>query len=199
METRAERTINQSNDGTFNIVVYYRYYNEDKYFVVVKNGGIATANSLSKPIYRLVTNIDGPDKVVDCDSLSDAFDRINTHTDLQQLPDKTQAKIKSILKSLLGNYMFLTHHTTDQILDNIQKASDAMISNPYSTEYMKINKLLKTIRDNNKDVSDKIKYNTSIRAFDQLYELVYKLAKNNPQAKQIVDQIIMYNNLIARY
>ena len=200
METKAQKTIDQSNDGTFNIVVHYRYYNDDKYFAVIKNGGLATANSVGKPVYKLVTNIGGKDHVITCDSLSDAFKRIeDDHKHLEQLPDTTQAKIKPILKSLLGNYMFLTNHTTDQILDNIKKASDEIISNPHSKEYIKLNKLLQTIKANNKDVSNKVQYNISVRAFDQLYELAYKMVKNNPQAKKIVDQIVMYNNLIARY
>lgn len=199
MGIAAEKVINQSNDGTFNIVVHYRYYNDDKYFVVVKNGGIATADSIGQPSYRLITNIDGTDHVIECDSLGDAFRRINAHKHLQQLPDQTQAKIKPILKSLLGNYMFLTTHTTDQILDNIAKATDEISSNLDQNQYKTINDLLKVVRDNNKDVSDKIKYDASVRAIDKLGNLVYKLTKNIPQASKINNQIIMYNNLIARY
>ena len=95
--------------------------------------------------------------------------------------------------------MFLTTHTTDQILDNIAKATDEISSNLDQNQYKTINDLLKVVRDNNKDVSDKIKYDVSVRAIDQLGNLVYKLTKNIPQANKINNQIIMYNNLIARY
>lgn len=197
MDSQAEKTINSSNDGTFNVVVYYRYYNDDKYFVVIKNGGIATANSIGKPVYKVITNIGDDDHVHSYDHLDDAFEFIDKQSQhLNALPDTTQAKIKPVLKKMLGSYMFLTTHTTNQILDKMAAANDQL--NDQKAKHV-INNWIEIIRRNNKDLSDKQQYNQSIKAFDRLYEMVSKMDRANPNVNQLQQTVTMYNNLIARY
>lgn len=198
--TAAEKIINSSNDNTFNVVVDYRRYNDDKYTIVVKNGGIVTANSISKPKFKLITNIDVedgiPPHVVEFDSLQKAFDYIDNHQELEKLPDSSQAYFKPIIKNTIGNAVFMSNHTNTGLLNGIRKAaiesiSDVAIANNISEQIDNIAKLTR-------DVRDRVSYSWGIKQFDKLTNSINKMHKQIDTTK-IKTACNLYNNFICRY
>ena len=195
-EIAAKRIIEQSNDNTFNIIIDYRRYNDDKYSIVVKNGGIVTRNSISKPKYKLITNIDvhKQDKphVVEFDNLKQAFEYIDKHENLEKLDDNSQAYFKPIIKSVLGNAVFMTNHTNTALLNHIRDAARATIKEQNALIYVEHS--LNNIRKLTNDIRNQVNYNWGIQQFDKLYAKCRKVAN----VDKLIEAMDLYNNFICR-
>lgn len=196
MGLNAEKVINQSNDKTFNVIVDYQRYNDDKYSIVVKNGGIVTDQSISKPIYKLVTNIDvhdgEPAHVIEFDSLKKAFEYIDAHDELEKLDDNSQSYFKPIIKKMIGDGVFITNHTNTALLQNVRDATNKVVENKFTAD--SISEDLDRIRKLTKDVRNTVDYNWGIQQLDKLFTKCRKLPNN----KSIIDALNLYNNFVCR-
>ena len=196
MGLNAQKVINQSNDKTFNVIVDYQRYNDDKYSIVVKNGGIVTDQSISKPVYKLVTNIDvhddEPVHVIEFDSLKKAFEYIDQHNELEKLDDNGQSYFKPIIKKMLGDGVFITNHTNTALLQNVRDAANNVVENKFTAD--SIGEDLDRIRKLTKDVRNTVDYNWGIQQLDKLFAKCRKLPNN----KSIIDALNLYNNFVCR-
>ena len=196
MGLNAQKVINQSNDKTFNVIVDYQRYNDNKYSIVVKNGGIVTDQSISKPVYKLVTNIDvhddEPAHVIEFDSLKKAFEYIDQHDELEKLDDNSQSYFKPIIKKMLGDGVFITNHTNTALLQNVRDATNKVVENKFVADG--ISEDLDRIRKLTKDVRNTVDYNWGIQQLDKLFTKCRKLPNN----KLILDALNLYNNFVCR-
>ena len=196
MGLNAQKVINRSNDKTFNVIVDYQRYNDDKYSIVVKNGGIVTDQSISKPVYKLVTNIDvhddEPAHVIEFDSLKKAFEYIDQHDELEKLDDNSQSYFKPIIKKMLGDGVFITNHTNTALLQNVRDAANNVVENKFIVD--SISEDLDRIRKLTKNVRNTVDYNWGIQQLDKLFTKCRKLSNN----KSIIDALNLYNNFVCR-
>ena len=196
MGLNAQKVINQSNDKTFNVIVDYQRYNDDKYSIVVKNGGIVTDQSISKPVYKLVTNIDvhddEPAHVIEFDSLKKAFEYIDQHNELEKLDDNSQSYFKPIIKKMLGDSVFITNHTNTALLQNVRDAANNVVEN--KSVAASISEDLDRIRKLTKNVRNTVDYNWGIQQLDKLFAKCRKLPNN----RSIIDALNLYNNFVCR-
>lgn len=192
--------INKSNDSTFNVVVYYKRYNGDKYYVIIKNGGLVTSQSIGRPKYKVVTNIDGDEHVVEYDNLKDAIGNLSKHKGLKSLDNQSQKYIKPIIQRMIGNHVYFSQHVSDRLLKDITDNIHKVVNNPYNTDIAQFNKLTEKVNKFNKlsdDITDQSSYNIRLKLIDQICSIARKIVKNCD--KSIVDKVVTAVNLYNSY
>lgn len=195
----AQDYFDKSNDSTFNVVIYYRRYNDDKYFVVIKNGGLATAQTISRPKYKVVTNINDNQTVTTYDSLRDALESIDNHDGLKQLPDESQQYIKPVLKRLIGKHAYFTKYVANQIVEQI-KASCHELINGDDRDQVNLAKCLQSFDRYKGDLTDYHQYSQYVDSFDRIGGLVRKIARkrNDYSTVSAINAINLYNAFLPR-
>lgn len=193
--------INKTNDGTFNVVVYYKRYNDDKYYVVIKNGGVATNDSVGKPRYKVITNIDGKQHVEVYDDLQQAFELLHKHKGLKQLDDDDQKYIRPIINKLLGSHIYFTNYISDKMVRQMSEVVNEIAHNPYGQDVAAIKSLVDRLNTRHPQLDDRVQYTAFIGDFDKLCNVVHKMFKqtDNPSVNKLKTTLNLYNSFLARY
>lgn len=191
------RQINRCNDSTFNVVLSYKCYPNNKFCAIVKNGGIFTKNSVGQPIYRIATNMDGDEPhVFDCDNLEGAVDFAEQYKNEEIKSGQRDAK--KDLEPLLGTHIYLSPYVLRDMISQIRENINEFVEEANRAPYHKCVDVMEKFQGS---LPDKAAYNCAMHAFDKLHGMVYKLEKERGEntIAPLSFAVSMYNNLMGRY
>lgn len=199
----------QSNDNTFNVVLKQQCYEHDKYLIIVKTGGMITADSISKPTFVVLTNLlTGQRDRFEYDTYHACITAAQAMSDGNKLSTRTTTDIKKMLQDTFGRYVVLSKHNRTKLYQSIKDQIDGLDLSTLSVCVEDPQRLIDTmhkklvIADTMTMLDlNRSNYTYGIKQLDSLLHTVRKLPcyKQDAQLQKLAMTINVLINYLPRY